>query len=80
MCLGIPGRVVSWLERDPILALAEVEFGGVRRQVQMACVPDARVDEYVIVHAGVAICIIDQEEAQRTLNALVAIDDAEANQ
>ena len=77
MCLGVPGRVVSWLERDPVLACAEVEFGGVRRPIQMACVPNARIDDYVIVHAGVAICVIDEADANRTLQDLAMLKDFE---
>lgn len=70
MCLGIPGRVSCWIDRDPLFALAEVEFDGVRRQVHMACVPEAREGDYVIVHAGVAICRIDGEEASSLLQQL----------
>jgi hydrogenase expression/formation protein HypC len=68
MCLGIPGRVVRWLDRDSILASAEVEFAGICRVCQMACVPDASEGDYVIVHAGVAISRMDREAAERTLN------------
>jgi hydrogenase expression/formation protein HypC len=75
MCLGIPGRVVRWLDRDPILAQAEIEFGGVRRVCQMACVLEAVEGDYVIVHAGVAISRVDAAEAERTLAALAGLDD-----
>jgi hydrogenase expression/formation protein HypC len=68
MCLGIPGRVVEWLEREPIFARARIEFDGVARDVHMACVPTAKVGDYVIVHAGIAICRIDEDEAQRVLD------------
>ncbi len=73
MCLGIPGRVVRWLEPVGVGASAEVAFGGVSKVCHMACVPDARVDDYVLVHAGVAICRIDQVEAERILNDLRAL-------
>lgn len=75
MCLGIPGRVVRWLDRDPILAQAEIEFGGVRRVCQMACALDAAAGDYVIVHAGVAISRVGPAEAERTLAALAGLDD-----
>ena len=55
MCLGIPGKVVKWIDRDPLFARAEVEFGAVRRACHMACVPEAAEGDYVIVHAGIAI-------------------------
>jgi hydrogenase expression/formation protein HypC len=75
MCLGIPGKVVRWIEHDPILAAAEIEFGGVRRVCQMACVPDAVVGDYVVVHAGVAISRIDPIAAKQTLLDLSRLND-----
>lgn len=68
MCLGIPGKVVRWICRDGILACAEVEFEGVRRVCHMACVPEAAVGDYVIVHAGIAISRIDVAEAESIRN------------
>ena len=70
MCLGIPGQVVEWLDHDPIFGRAAVEFDGVRRVCHMACVPDAEIGEYVVVHAGIAISRINSEEAQRVLEEL----------
>ena len=74
MCLGVPGRVLRWLERDPIFALAEVEFDGIRREVHMACTPTALEGDYVIVHAGLSICQIDAQEAERVLAELKQLD------
>jgi len=70
MCLGVPGKVVEWIDQDPIFGRAIIEFGSVRRECQMACTPDAKIGEYVIVHAGIAIAIIDASEAERTLQDL----------
>ena len=75
MCLGIPGKIVRWIERDGPLAQAEVEFDSVRRVCHMACVPEAELDDYVIVHAGIAISIVDAEEAQRVFAELARLDD-----
>jgi hydrogenase expression/formation protein HypC len=78
MCLGVPGRIVRWINQDPTFAKAEVEFSGVSREVHMACVPDADVGQYVIVHAGIAICVVDESEAEKTLAAfesLAEVDD-----
>ena len=75
MCLGIPGKVVRWVDRDPILAQAEVEFGGVRRVCLLACVPEAAEGDYVIVHAGVAISRVDAAAAERTLVELARLGD-----
>ena len=67
MCLGIPGLVVERQESDSAdeLASAVVEFAGVRRKVCIACVPESRPGDYVIVHAGIAISRIDPVEAER---------------
>ena len=68
MCLAVPGKVVRWLDREPLFARAEIEFEGVRRVCHMACVPEAEIGEFVIVHAGVAISRVDADEAQRILD------------
>lgn len=75
MCLGIPGKVVRWINRDSISAQAEIEFAGVRKVCQMACVVDAAEGDYVIVHAGVAITRLDRAEAERTLADLASLGD-----
>ncbi len=77
MCLGIPGRVIRFTEEEMPFAKAEVEFDGVRRVVHMACVPEAIVGDYVIVHAGIAITRIDPIEAQRVFDELAALGDDE---
>ncbi len=66
MCLAVPGRVVSVTERDGT-TMAEVDFGGLRKEVCLAYIPDAEVDEYVIVHVGFAIQRLDEASAQQTL-------------
>ncbi len=75
MCLAIPGKVVQWVDTDPLLAIAEVEFGGVTRRCHMACVPEAAPGDYVVVHAGVAIAILDADEALRVLEELASLPD-----
>lgn len=74
MCLAIPGRVIEKLQREPPFQSAHVEFGGVRREVSMECVPQAEVGDYVLVHAGMAISRIDAEEAERVLEILRQLD------
>ncbi len=76
MCLAVPGKVIRWLDRDPLFARAEIEFEGVRRACHMACVPDTEVGEFVIVHAGVAISRVDAAEAQHILEELRHLSDA----
>ena len=77
MCLGIPGKIVRWIDRDETFAQAEIEFDGVRRVCHMACVTDANEGDYVIVHAGIAISRIDATEAQRVFKELEALGDDE---
>ena len=48
---------------------AEVDFSGVNLAVHMACVPEAEIGQFVIVHAGIAICVVDEDEAAKTLAA-----------
>jgi hydrogenase expression/formation protein HypC len=74
MCLAVPGQIVVLLEAKPLFASAVVEFGGVRRQVCVACVPEAVEGDYVMVHAGIAISRVNAEEAARVLNALRELD------
>jgi hydrogenase expression/formation protein HypC len=75
MCLGIPGQITALTDADG-LRMGTVDFGGVRKDVCLAYVPDAHVGEYVIVHVGFAIARVDQAEAERTLDVLRAMGDA----
>ena len=77
MCLGVPGRIVEVPNSGDELAMALVEFAGIRRPVCLACVPDAGVDDYVIVHAGFAISRVDPVEAARVFAYLKSIGETE---
>jgi hydrogenase expression/formation protein HypC len=66
MCLAVPGRVLSIAEVDGTL-MADVDFGGVRKDVCLQYIPDATVGEYVVVHVGFAIQRLDEASAQQTL-------------
>ena len=70
MCLGVPGQVIEWLDHDPVFGRAMIEFDGIRRECQMACVPDAKIGQYVIVHAGIAISRIDSAQARHLIDEL----------
>jgi len=70
MCLGVPGRVVRTWE-DGTLSMGAVDFGGVTRDVCLTYVDvHAGIGDFVIVHAGCAISIVDEQEARRTLKLL----------
>ena len=62
MCLAVPVQVIS-VEGDE----AEVEIGGVKRRVSIMLTPDVRVGDYVLLHTGYAINVVDQREAEETL-------------
>jgi hydrogenase expression/formation protein HypC len=66
MCLAVPGRIVRLESRDDTI-MAEVDFGGVRKDVCLEYIPDATVGEYVIVHVGFAIQRLDEASARQTL-------------
>ncbi|MFJ2607138.1 HypC/HybG/HupF family hydrogenase formation chaperone [Streptomyces sp. NPDC091279] len=66
MCLAVPGCVLSTAEVDGTL-MAQVDFGGVRKEVCLQYVPDAAVGEYVVVHVGFAIQRLDEKSALDTL-------------
>lgn len=70
MCLGVPGKVARWVDRDPLMGTAEVQFGPISKTCHMACVPDANEGDYVLVHAGVALAKIDPEAALKLLETL----------
>ncbi len=70
MCLAVPGRIEEITNDDPIMRSGRVNFGGVLRQVNLAYVPEAEVGDYVIVHVGVALQRLDEQEALELLETL----------
>ena len=69
MCLGIPGKIIDIFEKDG-LKMGRVDFGGVVRETCLAYVPEAQIGDYTIVHVGFALNLIDEAEAQQTLELL----------
>ncbi len=70
MCLAIPGKIQSIKTLDGAIRTAKVSFGGIIKEASLELVPDAKIDDYVLVHVGVAISIVDEEEAQLTFKYL----------
>jgi|SRR5579863_6056882 len=68
MCLAIPGRVEAIAADGPV-RMGRVNFGGVVKNVCLECLPEIEVGDYTIVHVGFAISRIDEESAQKTLEA-----------
>ena len=70
MCLAIPGKLLS-IEGDDILErTGKVDFGGIVKEVSLSCVPEAEVGQYVLVHVGLALSVVDEEEAQTVFEYL----------
>lgn len=69
MCLGIPGKITSIYE-DHGTKMAQVDFGGVSREVCIEVIPDAKPGDWTIVHAGFALNLLSEDEAQETLDIL----------
>lgn len=78
MCLAIPGRITGiHAQLDDTFRIAHVSFGGVTKEVNLAMVPEASVGDYVMVHVGVAISVVDEEEARLTFNYLKQIGEVD---
>ena len=74
MCLAVPVQVVSVKGNE-----AEVEIGGVKRRVSIALTPEAKIGDYVLLHTGYAINVIDEAEAQETLKIFEEMASLEEN-
>jgi hydrogenase expression/formation protein HypC len=78
MCLAVPGKLVSISGDDPLQRAGKVSFGGILKDVNLACLPEAQVGDYVIVHVGMAISRLDEAEANEVFTYLKQIDEANA--
>ena len=78
MCLAIPGKVISIdNEQDSPGRNAKVSFGGILKDVSLEMLPEAKIDDYVLVHVGVAISVVDEEEANQTFKYLEELGEIE---
>jgi hydrogenase expression/formation protein HypC len=74
MCLAIPGKIKSIeLQYDGTVRMAKINFGGITKEASLEMLPDANIGDYVLVHVGVAISKVDEEEAQKTFSYLKEI-------
>jgi len=69
MCLAVPGKILS-IQGEGFARTARVSFGGIVKEISLAYVPEATIGNYVIVHVGFAISLLDEAEATRTLEYL----------
>jgi hydrogenase expression/formation protein HypC len=72
MCLAIPGKILSLESGQELspLRMGKVAFGGIVKKVSLVWVPEAKIGDYVIVHAGFAISKLDEEEARHVLGSI----------
>jgi len=71
MCLAIPGKLISLSDHDnPLMRVGQIDFSGVCKEVSLAYVPEACIGNYVIVHAGFALSILDEAEAMLRLSQI----------
>ncbi|HKJ45412.1 MAG TPA: HypC/HybG/HupF family hydrogenase formation chaperone [Balneolales bacterium] len=77
MCLGIPGKIVEinhQENKENELLMGKVSFGGLKKEVCLSYVPNAIIGDYVIVHVGFAISILDKQEARQVFDYLEELD------
>lgn len=77
MCLAIPGKIESIVGDDPMMRMAKVNFGGIMKEISLAYVPEAELGNYVLVHVGFAISVVDEDEAQKVFALLEEMDELE---
>lgn len=74
MCLAIPGKIRSIeMQYGGLVRMATISFGGITKEASLEMLPDANINDYVLVHVGVAISKVNEEEAQKTFKYLEEI-------
>ena len=80
MCLAVPAKIVSLNAAvDDLFRTGNVDFSGVQKEISLAYVPEAQIGDYVIVHAGFALSILDESEALASLQAFQDLADFQAD-
>lgn len=78
MCLSIPGKLIEIVaELDPTFRIGKVDFDGIKKDVNLAMVPQAKIGDYVLVHVGAAISLVDEDEAKRTFDILMQMGETD---
>jgi len=76
MCLSIPGKLIEITSQlDEVFRVGKVSFDGIIKEVSLTLVPEAIVGDYVLVHVGAAISIIDEDEAEKTFDLLKQLNE-----
>ncbi len=75
MCLAVPGKLESIEGDDPTFRTGKVNFGGIVKNVNLSYVSEAKIGDYVLVHVGFALTIVDEEEATKVFTYLKEMDE-----
>ena len=75
MCLAVPGKIISISGDEQLTKIAKVDFAGIRKDISVAYVPEAKIGDYVIVHVGFALSVIDEKEAQEIFEYIKEFDE-----
>ena len=75
MCLAVPGKVIEIRGEAPLSMTGKVDFGGIFKEVNLSYVPEVKIGEYVIVHVGFALSIVDEDEAKKVFQYLKEMDE-----
>jgi hydrogenase expression/formation protein HypC len=78
MCLAVPGKVLSIDDSNAELKMAKVDFSGVVKEVSVQWLPEVKVGDYVLTHVGMALNVVDEEDALETLQLLKEMGDLDA--
>ncbi len=70
MCLAVPGKIISIEGEDAVFRRGRVNFGGIVKDVSLAYLPEAKIGDYVLVHVGFALSIVDETEANKVFEYL----------
>ena len=75
MCLAVPGQILTIQGDDPLFRTGRVSFAGIVKQVNLSCVTEAKPGDFVLVHVGMALSIVDEKEAQEIFGYLKEMGD-----
>ena len=75
MCLAVPGKLISVDDSPSLMRTGKVNFGGILKEASLAYVPEAKVGDYVLVHVGFALSIVDEAEANQVFEYLRRMDE-----
>lgn len=77
MCLAVPGKLIEKSQEDPLMPTGKVAFGGISKEVNLAYTPDAQLGDYLLVHVGFAISVVNETEANRVFELLNQLEEPE---